>query len=514
MTSAPSPDAEFRDRGSFRATAETLFMVGGVTAAARASTGAGVLPAAAADLLYLLPVLAAASLHGPRAGLLAAIAGAVAYNFFFTEPVHTLWISDPGDLVTVGVLLAVALVTGRLAARLRARARDASIRAERDAMLATFSQALVGVGEEAELGRALCAETGRLFGVNAALVVLDASSPRLLASSPPLDRLAGIELDAAALAITTGRPAGRGTGALQGGDWTFHPLSTARGTVGALGLARDDGLAPVRIDQTPILATVLAQAALALERQRLATEVAGVEVLRERDRLRGALLSSVGHDLRTPLTAVLAAAAELRRESSANADVVATLESEARRLDRYIANLLDMVRIEAGAIRLSVEPVDLTDAAGAAVRDVARGLKGRPLQVEVPPDLPLVRLDPQLLHHCLINLIDNAAVHGRPGTPIAVVAERDDDGLSLSVVDEGPGLPAGAEARVFETFVRLEGSDRRGGTGLGLAIVKGFAEVMGAEVAARDRGEPRGAVFTLRFPAALLVDGDRAEAAE
>ncbi len=236
--------------------------------------------------------------------------------------------------------------------------------------------------------------------------------------------------------------------------------------------------------------------------------------MRERDRLRGALLSSVGHDLRTPLTAVLAAAAELRRENTANADVVATLEAEARRLDRYIANLLDMVRIEAGAIHLSVEPVDLTDAAAAAVRDVARGLKGRPLQVEVPPDLPLVRLDPQLLHHCLINLIDNAAVHGRPGTPIAVVAERDGDGVALAVVDEGPGLPSGAEARVFETFVRLEGSDRRGGTGLGLAIVKGFAEVMGAEVAARDRGEPRGAAFTLHFPAALLVEGDRAEAAE
>ncbi|MGL4542377.1 MAG: sensor histidine kinase, partial [Polymorphobacter sp.] len=195
-----------------------------------------------------------------------------------------------------------------------------------------------------------------------------------------------------------------------------------------------------------------------------------------------------------------AAATELRA-TAADPALVATLDAEARRLDRYIANLLDMVRIEAGAIRLNVEPVDLVDAVAAALRDV-RG--GDCVQVDVAADLPLLRLDAQLFHHILINLIDNARRHGA-GAPVSIHAARRGDGVTLAVCDAGPGLPPGSEARVFDTFSRLAGSDRVGGTGLGLAIVKGFADAMAIGVSAANRSDARGAVFTLELPAPLLV---------
>jgi len=166
-----------------------------------------------------------------------------------------------------------------------------------------------------------------------------------------------------------------------------------------------------------------------------------------------------------------------------------------------------MVRIEAGALSQSIEPVDLTDAIAAAVHDLRRTLRDQKVELDVPVDLPFVSVDPQLFHHCLINLIENAVKYGDPAKPIAIAAQRDASGLTLSVLDEGRGLREGEEQRIFETFTRIEGSDRTGGSGLGLAIVKGFAEAMGIAVEAANRGDRPGARFTLRFPEAKLVKG-------
>ncbi|WP_254602616.1 sensor histidine kinase, partial [Sphingomonas bacterium] len=271
-----------------------------------------------------------------------------------------------------------------------------------------------------------------------------------------------------------------------------------------LGIAREDGAEPVRADQLQLLVSLADQTALALERLRLEAEMRDVEAVRTRDRLRSALLSSVGHDLRTPLTSVLAAASELRRRL--DEPLLAMIEAEAMRLNRFIANLLDMARVEAGALKLAVEPVDLTDAVAAAVHDTRRSLEGHAIQLAVAPDLPLVTVDPQLFHHCLLNLLDNAGRYADAGTPISIRAERRYHELEMSVLDEGPGLPPGHEAEVFETFRRLEGSDRSPkGTGLGLAIVKGFAEAMGIAVRAANRTDRAGACFTLSFTERLLV---------
>lgn len=467
----------------------------------------------AIDLIFLLPVTAAATLYGLRPGLAAGVAASLTFNFFFLPPLYTFTIADPANVVTAAVLLGVAVAASQLAGRVRAQADLAASSARQNAALAGFSRALTGGTDLAELAAAIVAEIARLFDARITLWTGDGGVLRLIAANPPEDRLGDVERAAAQWVLDRGLPAGRGSVTLAAADWLFHPLKTSSGVVAVLGLARDDGRDPVRADQLPLLLGMLDQSALAIERLRLTDEIAEVSRLKDRDRLRAALLSSVSHDLRTPLTAVIAATAEVREQlsgqtSTALADTAAidTLETETQRLGRFVANLLDMARVEAGALRLSVEPVDLTDAVASAVHDLRRPLAGHAIDLDVPPDLPLVRVDPQLFHHCLINLLDNAGKYSDPGARIAIQGRRTHDAVTLAILDAGPGLPPGREAEVFETFTRIEGSDRSvGGTGLGLAIVKGFAEAMGLSVAAGNRGEPRGAVFTLRFPAALLL---------
>jgi two-component system sensor histidine kinase KdpD len=200
----------------------------------------------------------------------------------------------------------------------------------------------------------------------------------------------------------------------------------------------------------------------------------------------------------------MGAAAELRCDGGKNPSLVAALETEAGKLDRYIANLLDMARIETGSVKLRTDAVDLVDAVAAAMKDLRGPLAQRKVSVELPSDLPLVRADPQLLHHCLINLIDNAARHAGSAGAIHIGAGQAKGELRLTIEDEGPGLPQESE-RALDIFMRIEGSDRKGGAGLGLAIVKAFTEAMGAKVTAANRKDARGAVFTIHFPEALVV---------
>ena len=458
---------------------------------------------AAVDMIYLPAVLAAAALWGIGPGVVAGVAAALAYNFFFTEPVHTFRMDRLADVVTVVVLLIVALVTSKLAAGIRSQARLAAAHAARNATIAGFAGRLLSSSSETEIGETACTELHRLFHCNAILVA-GLPEPIVLAVMPLGNRLTPSDIAAAALTLESGEPAGRGTSRIQPAEWVFHPVRSDSSVIAAAGLARDDGAPPIDEGQLLLLTNLLDQLALALERARGDADRREVGSLRERDRLRSALLSSVGHDLRTPLTGIIGAAAELRAEGTNDAALVAAIETEAGKLERYISNLLDMARIEAGAVKLKAECVDLVDAVSAALRDLRPGLEERQVTVDLPADLPLVRTDPQLLHHCLINLIDNAARHSGETGPIRLEARFVDSEVRLSVEDEGPGLPVERE-RALDSFIRIEGSDRSGGAGLGLAIVKGFAEAMGARVTAANRASDQGASFTLRFPHHLVV---------
>ena len=486
----------------------TASMVAGVTGSA--SGLSHILNLGNVALLYLLPVMAAASLFGLRPGLFAGIASSLAYNFFFLPPTGSLTIGKPENVVSVVVLLGVAFVTSQFASRLRAQADLAAASAKANAALAGFLRQLTATANDEELAQAICAEIARLFDVRTMLLMPSPAGPQLRAAVPPEAQLDTITMAAANWVLDRGVPAGRGSETLTASDWLFHPLRSTGGTLAAIGIARDDGRESVPSDRLPLLMSLLDQASLALERARLEDDMRDIVQLKERDRLRAALLSSVSHDLRTPLTAILAAAAELRQASTPA--LIDAIESEAERLNRFVANLLDMARVEAGALRLKREAIDLTDAVAGAVHDTRRTLEGHAIVLDVASDLPFVTVDPQLFHHCLINLLDNAGRYADPATPITILGQRRPGSLTLSILDEGPGLPPGREAKVFDTFSRFEGSDRaQGGTGLGLAIVKGFAEAMGVKADAANRTTPRGACLSLTFPEELLVRGGDGE---
>jgi two-component system sensor histidine kinase KdpD len=450
-------------------------------------------------LLYLLPVMFAATRYGVRTGIVTGLVSSLAYNFFFIPPTHTFTIEDPQNLITVLVLMGVAVVSSQLAARVREQALLAQRSAAQNSSLAGFARLLTAISKEDELGQLLCAEISRLLDVNTVLLMPGEDGLALRSAYPPEDRLDALEQAASRWAFDNNQPAGRGSETLTASEWLFQPIAAGGRVLGVFGLARSDARAPIRSDQMPLLLSLLDQAGLALERIALEAEMTTVSQLKERDRLRAALLSSVSHDLRTPLTTILGMLGEMQPASKDQARQLTAARTEAERLHRFVGNLLDMVRIEAGALHQSIEPVDLAEAIGAVVHDLRRTLDGHRVSLDVSPDLPFVLVDPQLFHHCLINLIENAAKYGDTSSPIAVVAQRQATGMTLQVLDEGPGLPAGEESRIFETFARIEGSDRKGGTGLGLAIVKGFAEAMGLRVEASNRPDRSGACFTIHF---------------
>ncbi len=507
MEDGPAP-APVRRRGSWGSPAAYLWtaaMVTAVTAGALAL--AQLLSLGNVALLYLLPVMAAATWYGLRPGLFAGLASSLAYNFFFLPPTGTFTVAAPENVVGIVVLLGVAFATSQLTARVRAQADLAAASARVNAVLSGFLRRLTGAPDLDALAATIAGEIAGLFAVRAVVLTGGAGDVEVRAAVPPADALGTMDLAAARWALERGQPAGRGSHTLAAAEWLFHPLVAGGAPAAVLGVAREDAGEPLRSDQLPLLMGLLDQAGVALDRLRLEGEARRVAGVEERDRLRAALLSSVGHDLRTPLTAIVAAAARL--DDARQPELVADIRGEAERLRRFVANLLDMARIEAGAIQLSMEPVDLTDAVVAAAQDVRRTLGDHPLTLDVSPALPLVRVDSRLLHHCLINLLDNAGRYADPGTPVIVRAERAPGVLRLTVIDQGPGLPPGREQSVFETFRRLEGSDRSStGTGLGLAIVKGFAEAMGARVSAANRGDAQGAQFSLEFPEAALVRAD------
>jgi two-component system sensor histidine kinase KdpD len=341
----PSPELPARDRAQ-----------GSIAAAIQAYTGAVALVAvstliglwiaprwgtAPVDMIYLPAVLTVAVLWGLGPALIAGIAAALAYNFFFTAPVHTLRIDRVSDVVTVIVLLVVALVTSRLAAGIRRQARLAAAHASRNATIAGFAGRLLSCSREEDIARTACAELNRLFGCNA-ILVHGLPTPSIIASYPEGNRLTPSDVAAAALAIDSGEPAGRATPRIQPAEWQFHPVRSGAQVLAAVGLAHDDGSQPVDESELPLLGNLLDQVALALDRARLERESRQFEALRERERIRSVLLASIGQDLTPGLKSIGSGVRELRRNGSADKALLSTIGSETSKLERYISNLLEL----------------------------------------------------------------------------------------------------------------------------------------------------------------------------
>ncbi len=457
----------------------------------------------AIDLLYLIPVVATATLFGLRASLIASLAGALAYNFFFLPPIHTFTIGDPQNIVTFVVLTGVGIVAAQLAGRLRREANIGARTSAENAALAAFGQRLATVSDEAGTASVACSEIANVLNTNTVLLLKKDGRPVIAGSAPSNALLGPIDLTAADWAFERNESAGRDTMTLTASDWQFHPLTTSLGVLAVLGIGHGGRGDPLPADKRVLFATLLGQAALAHERLKLEGEARENAALKQRDDLRATLISSLGHDLKTPLTSVLAAADVVVHEQPGSV-AAATLKSEAQRLARLFDDLVEMTRIEAGALAVRLEPIDLTDAVTAAVNDLKPALAAHKIKLDVPLALPLVMADPRMLHHMLINLLDNAAKFSAAETVITLAAQHAPGSLTLSVLDEGAGLPTGPSPDLFERFARGAGSDSAGGTGLGLAIVKGFADALGLTIRALNRDEQQGSRFEIIWPESLI----------
>lgn len=295
----------------------------------------------AVDLLYLPTILASAILFGLWPALAAGLASALAYNFFFTPPFHTFRMDRPADIVTVVILFLVATVTSKLASTVREQAALARSHASRNATIAGFAARLLSCSDKQEIASVACGELAAIFGCNAVMVA-GLPVPAVIASEPMSLSMSPNDVATAAAVLQSGESAGRGARHPYPTDWQFHPVGPGSPVAAAFGLVRDDESLAVREDQKELLESLLDQVALALERARLEREARELSALRERDRLRSALLSSIGRDLAPRIDAISGAARELRRNAPGERAVVATLASEATKMERYLSNLLEL----------------------------------------------------------------------------------------------------------------------------------------------------------------------------
>jgi len=326
------------------------------------------------------------------------------------------------------------------------------------------------------------------------------------AGYPPEDILDEADLAAAKWAWQNDRTAGRGSDTLPGAKRLFLPMRTGRGAIGVVGIDSDKTGPLLTPDERRLLDALIDQSALAIERVHLVEDMDRVKRTVETERLRSALLTSISHDLKTPLAAVLGAAGTLRDLSSRlsdaeRLDLLATIIDESERLNRFIANLLDMTKLESGAIAPNAAPHDLREIVGSALRRADKILAGHHVKLELDGSLPMLALDAVLFEQALFNVLDNAAKYSPSGSTIRIQAWRDGDSVSLEIMDEGDGIPPADLEHIFDKFYRVQKGDQvRAGTGLGLAISRGFIEAMKGTIVAANRSDRRGAVFTIRLP--------------
>jgi two-component system sensor histidine kinase KdpD len=464
------------------------------------------------SMIFIPVVLFSAIRHGLLPALWATLLSIVAYNFFFLEPLYTLTIEDPQNVVALIFLLLVAVIASQLAAQSRAQAEAARRQAASTAALYGFSRKIAGIGNMDDLLWAVAHQIALMLKAHVVLLLPEttAGGDDLIVRTgyPPEDELDEADLAAAKWSWSRGQVAGRSSDTLPGAKRLFLPLRTERGLVGVMGLDRPNESTLLSPDERRLLDALADQAAVAIERITLAAGIDEARVTGETERMRSALLTSISHDLKTPLTSIIGSITSLRKfwptfEDKTRDELLGTVQDEAERLTRFVGNVLDMTRLEAKSVKPQLFPADVAEMLGIVAGDVKRALPNLRLSIEVHPSVPPALMDAHLFRQVMFNLLDNAAKYAPAESAVRILTRATAQGVAIEVLDEGPGIPPGDLQRIFDKFFRIQvGDRRRAGTGLGLSICKGFAEAMGGSIVAENRSDGPGALFRVTLQAA------------
>lgn len=457
-------------------------------------------------MVYLLAVVIAAAFLGRGPSILIAFLSVLTFDFFFVPPFLNFAVSDTQYILTFVGLFGVGLVISELTARLRDQAEVAQRREQETATLYALSRDLAVAEGVDEIVAVVSENVRQIFRRETVIFLPAPGSDRGVkpVGVNPNFKLDDNEVAVASWAFRNGASAGRGTDTLTASDARYIPLKTANGVVGVLGVkpsSSDDILTP---DQRRLLETFASQAGLAIESAHLAEQAQTARLLQATERLQGALLNSISHDLRTPLVAVKGALSSLVEGGPAmDADIrrrlLDTALGEADRMNRLVGNLLNMTRLESGAMQVIKQAGDIQDAIGTALENLGERTADRPVSVRVPDTMPLIPMDFVLIVQVVVNFIDNSLKYSPLGSPIDIEARIVEEMVQVRIGDRGVGIPPEDLEHIFDKFYRVQRPENVSGTGLGLSISKGIVEAHGGRAWAENR-QGGGALFLFTLP--------------
>jgi two-component system sensor histidine kinase KdpD len=491
-----------------------------------------VMPLPNVSLVFMVAVLLTAMRFGLWPSLYTSVVSFFVYDFLYTEPRFSFRNVHRGDLLTIVFFLIVSAVVGNLASRLKAQVEAMRSTATRTDKLFEFSRKIVAAASLDDVLWASVSHVASTLKCHSLVLLPKDGRLQIAAGFPPEDRLDSRDWGAAEWAWDKGTAAGWGTDTLPAAEWRFLPLKTQRGLMGLLGVSFTEqrpqaslSQGSLTLEERRLLDALVDQLAVAIERATFASDIEEARLVSETERLRSALLSSVSHDLRTPLVSIIGSATALtssrgKLSEEDREQLSETILEEGERLNRFVQNLLDMTKLGYGALEVKKEWCDLREIAGRALKRLDKLLRFHFVEVDISPHLPPIHVDPVLIEQVFVNLLDNAAKHAPEGTRIDIRARRAGGQVVVDVADEGPGIPEAAREAVFDIFYRVRASDRQiAGTGLGLSICRGLIEAHGGRIVAKAGPEGRGAVLEFTLPmeddAALSAPGPaRAEQRE
>ena len=457
-------------------------------------------------MIYLLGVTVAGLRLGRGPSALTAVLSVAAFDFFFVPPRYSFAVSDAQYLVTFGTMVTIALVIATLTASVRHQTRVAGARERRTALLYAMSRELSVTRGITHMARVAVRHVAEVFACRATVLLPDAEGRLRYPAEAALDSsFRGADLAVAQWVADHGRRAGFGSDTLPAARGLYVPLGDERRIVGVLAVLPDKARRVLLPEQSHLLETFAGQIAVAIERARLAEIAVQSSLAAERETLRNTLLSSISHDLRTPLAVMAGAGSALARHGATlpeatRVELARSIETTAREMSELVSNVLDLVRLESGQVALRRDWQTLDDLVGSALTRHQEHLTGHRVETRLPHDLPPVWVDATLIVQLLANLFDNTAKYTPAGTRVSVSAVPAGDFVQVAVEDDGPGLPAGDPARLFEKFQRGSGEGAVVGVGLGLAIAQAIVRAHGGEIEAQRR-DGGGARFVFTLPA-------------